>query len=565
MQRWIAPFLLPLLAHASPCPDWPAQRAASEITALARQIARWDDAYHNHGQTQVADELYDQARQRLLDWQRCYPSTLPELPGPLTGSAGSLDHPVPQTGLHKLSDADTAAWIASRQNLWIQPKVDGVAVTLVYRNGRLQQAISRGNGRSGQDWSARVKQLPAVPQQLPRPLDAVLQGELYWRLKQHVQARDGSAGARGKVAGAMARQQPDTQQAAAIGLFVWDWPDGPAEMSERLQQLAQLGFPDSQTHTHPLHDINQARQWRQHWYQQPQDFATDGVVIRQGSRPPGNRWRAEAPNWAIAWKHPAHQALAVVQRVEFSIGRSGRITPILHLQPADLDERRISRVALGSLQRWQALDVHPGDQVAISLAGQTIPRLDQVIWRSPQRTALSIPRPEDYHELSCWRPTPGCQQQFQARLAWLSSRRGLAMSGIGPNTWNALPLEHLLDWLTLDAKALQRLPGIGQRRAKQLLETFAQARQRPLRQWLDALGAPSGYDSRAVTDWHSLTHRDLAGWLSQPGINRQKARRLAAFFHHPEVRALGSQLQNEGIPAFQPDSHRLTTGGQSDQ
>src|SRR5690606_33689695 len=117
MQRWIAPFLLPLLAHASPCPDWPAQRAASEITALARQIARWDDAYHNHGQTQVADELYDQARQRLLDWQRCYPSTLPELPEPLGGSAGSLDHPAPQTGLHKLSDADTAAWIASRQNL----------------------------------------------------------------------------------------------------------------------------------------------------------------------------------------------------------------------------------------------------------------------------------------------------------------------------------------------------------------------------------------------------------------------------------------------------------------
>lgn len=562
MQRWIAPFLLPLLAHASPCPDWPAQRAASEIDALARQIALWDEAYHNQGQSRIADDIYDQARQRLQDWQQCHPSALPKLPEALTGSAGYLDHPVPQTGLRKLGDADTAAWIASRQNLWIQPKVDGVAVTLVYRNGRLQQAISRGNGRSGQDWSARARQLPAIPQQLPLALDAILQGELYWRLEQHVQARVGSVGARGKVAGAMARQQLDTQQAAAIGLFVWDWPDGPTEMSERLQQLAQLGFPDSQAHTHPLHDIDQARQWRQHWHQQPQAFATDGVVIRQGSRPPGNRWQAEAPHWAIAWKHPARQALAVVQRVEFSVGRSGRITLILHLQPANLNERRISRVALGSLQRWQTLDVRPGDQVAISLAGLTIPRLDQVIWRSPQRTALQIPRTEDYHELSCWRPTPGCQQQFRARLAWLSSRQGLAMSGIGPATWNSLSLERLLDWLTLDAETLLRLPGIGPRRAEQLLEAFAQARQRPLQQWLDALGAPSGYNSGAMTDWYGLIQRDLEDWLAQPGINQQKARRLVAFFRHPEVLALGSQLQSEGIPAFQPGAHRLAASKQ---
>ena len=83
------------------------------------------------------------------------------LADPLAGSSGTIAHPVPQTGLRKLNDAAVAEWINSRDDLWIQPKVDGVAVTLVYRDGVLRQAISRGDGRLGQDWTARARQLPA--------------------------------------------------------------------------------------------------------------------------------------------------------------------------------------------------------------------------------------------------------------------------------------------------------------------------------------------------------------------------------------------------------------------
>ncbi|PZR37818.1 MAG: NAD-dependent DNA ligase LigB, partial [Ectopseudomonas oleovorans] len=385
MTRWIALLLFPLTAQAAPCPDWPANRAKSELSVLSQQIAEWDDAYHNHGRSLIADELYDQARERLQSWHQCFPNALVDLPEPLAGSTGKLAHPVAQTGLRKLNDAAVAEWVASRDSLWIQPKVDGVAVTLVYQGGILKQAISRGDGRHGQDWTARARQLPAIPKHLKQPLDAVLQGELYWRLDDHVQSRDGGAGARGKVAGLMARQSLDEQETNAIGLFVWDWPNGPENMPERLKALQNLGFSDSLHYTQPLNSTADARGWRQHWLNAPLSFASDGVVIRQGIRPPGERWQAEAPHWAIAWKYPASQALAVVQAVDFNIGRTGRITPILRLQPVDLDERRISRVALGSLQTWEKLDIRPGDQVAIRLAGLTIPRLDQVIWRSPER------------------------------------------------------------------------------------------------------------------------------------------------------------------------------------
>ena len=559
MTRWIALLLFPLTAQAAPCPDWPANRAKSELSVLSQQIAEWDDAYHNHGRSLIADELYDQARERLQSWHQCFPNALVDLPEPLAGSTGKLAHPVAQTGLRKLNDAAVAEWVASRDSLWIQPKVDGVAVTLVYQGGILKQAISRGDGRHGQDWTARARQLPAIPKHLKQPLDAVLQGELYWRLDDHVQSRDGGAGARGKVAGLMARQSLDEQETNAIGLFVWDWPNGPENMPERLKALQNLGFSDSLHYTQPLNSTADARGWRQHWLNAPLSFASDGVVIRQGIRPPGERWQAEAPHWAIAWKYPASQALAVVQAVDFNIGRTGRITPILRLQPVDLDERRISRVALGSLQAWEELDIRPGDQVAIRLAGLTIPRLDQVIWRSPERAIVHAPDPNRYHAMSCWRLSSECQQQFQARLNWLAGKQGLNLPGVGPGTWSTLlagqKLVGLLDWLALDSEHLQQLPGIGPRRASQLQQAFAQAQRRSLQQWLQALGAPPGIQLGVEDDWATLLGRSHADWMKQPGVSQKSAERLLAFFSHPEVQRLGAQLQEAGTVGFLPQEN----------
>lgn len=559
MTRWIALLLFPLTAQAAPCPDWPANRAKSELSVLSQQIAEWDDAYHNHGRSLIADELYDQARERLQSWHQCFPNALIDLPEPLAGSTGKLAHPVAQTGLRKLNDAAVAEWIASRDSLWIQPKVDGVAITLVYRNGSLQQAISRGDGRHGQDWTARARKLPAIPKHLKQPLDAVLQGELYWRLDDHVQGRDGGAGARGKVAGLMARQSLDEQETNAIGLFVWDWPNGPENMPERLKALQNLGFSDSLHYTQPLNSTADARGWRQHWLNAPLSFASDGVVIRHGIRPPGERWQAEAPHWAIAWKYPASQALAVVQAVDFNIGRTGRITPILRLQPVDLDERRISRVALGSLQAWEELDIRPGDQVAIRLAGLTIPRLDQVIWRSQERAAVHAPDPHRYHAMSCWRLSDECQQQFQARLNWLAGKQGLNLPGVGPGTWSTLltgqKLHGLLDWLELDSEHLQQLPGIGPRRASQLQQAFAQAQRRSLQQWLQALGAPPSIQLGAEDNWATLLGRSHADWMKQPGVSQKSAERLLAFFSHPEVQRLGAQLQEAGTVGFLPQEN----------
>ncbi|MGY2043515.1 NAD-dependent DNA ligase LigB [Pseudomonas pergaminensis] len=542
---------LPLWVWAEECPD----AARSQVGALAAQIRHWDDSYHRLGQSPVNDELYDQARQRLTHWHQCFPETAAAPANPLASSRGTLSHPVAHTGLEKLLDEQAVdAWLNTRQDVWIQPKVDGVAVSLVYRQGRLKQVISRGDGAAGHDWSASARKIPGIVQQLPEPIDLVLQGELYWRLDDHVQSASGGLNARGKVAGLMNRKHLSDTDAAGIGLFVWAWPDGPAAFTERLATLARWGFTDSRRYSQPIRDISEAAHWRAYWYNHPLPFASDGVVLHQEQRAPAKRWQASAPYWSAAWKYPVTKALAWVRNVQFKIGRTGRITPMLELEPVRLDDRQISRVSAGSLKRWQALDIRAGDQVSISLAGQVIPRLDEVVLRSPTRADLPVPNPAKFHALSCWQLDPGCEEQLLARLTWLSGNQGLALPHIGRETWNVLIQAGLiagfLDWLTLDAAELANIEGFGDRSRARVLEGLHSARQRPFAQWLKALGVPPAARNNLEGDWLTLVARDTQAWLAIDGIGPGRAAQLSAFFRDPHVQAMAETLRVAGVDGF---------------
>ena len=542
---------LPFLAWAEACTD----EARTQVDTLAEQVRLWDDSYHRLGQSPVHDELYDQARQRLAHWRQCFPQTLAKPDNPLAGARGTFRHPVAHTGLEKLLDEQAVgAWLDSRQDVWIQPKVDGVAVTLVYRQGRLEQVISRGDGALGQDWSASARRIPGIVQQLPEPIDVVLQGELYWRLDDNVQSTTGGLNARSKVAGLMNRRQLSDADAAGIGLFVWAWPDGPSVFTERLATLARWGFTDSLRYSQPIRTLTEAAHWRMYWYNHSLPFASDGVVLHQTSRAPGKRWQVSAPYWAVAWKYPTSKALALVRKVQFKIGRTGRITPILELEPVRLDDRQIRRVSVGSLKHWQALDIRPGDQVSISLAGQVIPRLDHVILRNPTRIDLPVPDPRDFHALSCWQLDPGCEEQLLARLTWLSSNQGLALPYMGRETWNALIqaglIAGILDWLTLDAAELANIDGFGDRRRARVLDSLQSARQRPFAQWLKALGVPPSARNDLEGGWQALAAKDTQAWLATDGIGPGRAAQLSAFFRDPQVQALAETLRVAGIDGF---------------
>ncbi|WP_223522908.1 NAD-dependent DNA ligase LigB [Pseudomonas sp. A-B-26] len=556
LLRLFSAFFLTLIclpSNAADCPDWPAARAFDEIAALQKQIDLWDDHYHRGGRSLVADEIYDQSRAQLIAWRECFDVGL--APEPLRTAGGKLAHPIAHTGLDKLRDGRAVEhWLRDREGIWIQPKVDGVAVTLTYRNGLLYQAISRGDGIHGQDWTSSARQVPGIPRQLAQPLDVQVQGELYWHLTDHVQAKAGSLNARSMVAGLMARKALDPEHADNIRLFVWDWPQGPATVPERIAALEDLGFPSMAPYSQPVRTLADAEHWRDRWYRSPLPFASDGVVLRQNQRPSAERWQAKSPYWAVAWKYPFAQALAEVRKVEFKIGRTGRITPVLHLKPVTLDDRQIKRVSVSSLRRWTELDILPGDQVSISLAGLTIPRLDSVVLRSTERPQLNVPQAAAFHHLSCWEPTPGCESQFLARLTWLSGKRGLALPHVGAGTWEKLfetgHLNGLLDWLTLDARELANIDGFGERSSARLIDSFNSARQRPFARWLKALGLPPTGQAKLADSWQELANRNTEQWQAEAGIGPGRATQLSAFFRDPQVLALSETLRIAGIDGF---------------
>uniref|UniRef100_UPI0035C67BB2 NAD-dependent DNA ligase LigB n=1 Tax=Serratia quinivorans TaxID=137545 RepID=UPI0035C67BB2 len=540
---------------AETCPTWRPERLQLEITTLKTQLERWDVAYYQQGNSLIEDEVYDSLRKKLRLWLGCAGLAPADEPVPLL-PAGKVPHPVAHTGLRKLPDtAAVAQWLHGRSDLWVQPKVDGVAITLVYRDGELVAAISRGNGLKGENWLEKVRAIPAVPASIKgSPQTLTLQGELFLMVNGHQQKISGGINARARVAGALMKKQlsPLLQQ---IGLFVWAWPDGPQAMPQRLQQLAAMGFPLAQAYSQPVKSLAEVQQWREHWYQAALPFVTDGVVIHQVRSPQGRYWQAKPGDWAVAWKYPPVQQVTQVIGVDFNVGRTGKIAVVLRLEPVRLDDKWVARVNLGSLSRWRQWAVAPGDQVSISLKGHGIPHLNKVVWRVKKRSVPSAPSAEDYHPLSCFSWRPDCRQQFLARLAWLSGRQGLNLHGVSESTWQALIdqglVRHLLDWLVLTPEQLMSAPGIGDKRGQSIYRQFQLARQQPFARWLIALGAPlSPQQAVTLKNWHQAQQLPTEAWRTMAGIGTKRARQVVDFLQHPPLLALVSTLASQQITGF---------------
>lgn len=540
-----------------------------EAKELMQLLNQWNLAYYEQGISLVTDAVYDQSLQRYFHLQVCYPEL--NLVALSTQATQQVKHPFAHTGLNKLPTSKAVQqWINERSNqtLWVQPKADGVAVSLVYTNGKLSQAISRGKNGVGQDWTTKVRNLPNVPQQINTHLtQVVLQGELVWRLTNHIQAKQTSQGARSQIAGFMQRQQTDAEEAKKVEVYIWDWPNSGLNMQAQLNQLTRWGFIRSQGLTQPVKNLDEVKHWQNHWYTQPLFMATDGVVLRQQQRPLPETWQEQPPSWAIAWKHPAQQAVTRVSKITYTVGRTGRITPLLELEPFELDQRTISRTSLGSLNKLKQLDVQKGDLVTIQLAGLTLPQLDEVLVRSQPRSKTNHPPEDAFHFLSCLQakainksPYPkGCKQQFIARLTWLSSYQALNMQGISEGTWALLLdaglLKDLTSWLALTVEDLQPLAGIGTKRSRLLALNFYLARQQPLEVWLSALGMPpSGTDKlfnqQEVKHWQTLAARSLEDWQALSGVGKKRAQDLLEFFNHPVIQEQAGYLAKQGVTGF---------------
>ncbi|EFN7488450.1 NAD-dependent DNA ligase LigB [Escherichia coli] len=560
MKVWMA-ILISILCWQSSawavCPAWSPARAQEEISRLQQQIKQWDDDYWKEGKSEVEDGVYDQLSARLTQWQRCFGNETRDVMMPPLN--GAVMHPVAHTGVRKMADKNALSlWMRERSDLWVQPKVDGVAVTLVYRDGKLNKAISRGNGLKGEDWTQKVRLISAVPQTVSGPLaNSTLQGEIFLKRKGHIQQQMGGINACAKVAGLMMRQgNSDTLNSLAV--FVWAWPDGPHLMTDRLKDLATAGFTLTQTYTRAVKNADEVAHVRNEWWKAKLPFVTDGVVVRAAKEPESRHWLPGQAEWLVAWKYQPVAQVAEVKAIQFAVGKSGKISVVASLAPVMLDDKKIQRVNIGSVRRWQEWDIAPGDQILVSLAGQGIPRIDDVVWRGAERTKPTPPE-NRFNSLTCYFASDVCQEQFISRLVWLGSKQVLGLDGIGEAGWRALHqthrFEHIFSWLLLTPEQLQNTPGIAKSKSAQLWHQFNLARQQPFTRWVMAMGIPLTRAALNASDersWSQLLFSTEQFWQQLPGTGSGRARQVIEWKENAQIKKLGSWLSAQQITGFEP-------------
>lgn len=557
MKVWMA-ILISILCWQSSvwavCPAWSPARAQEEISRLQQQIKQWDDDYWKEGKSEVEDGVYDQLSARLTQWQRCFGSEPRDVMMPPLN--GAVMHPVAHTGVRKMVDKNALSlWMRERSDLWVQPKVDGVAVTLVYRDGKLNKAISRGNGLKGEDWTQKVSLISAVPQTVSGPLaNSTLQGEIFLQREGHIQQQMGGINARAKVAGLMMRQD-DSDTLNSLGVFVWAWPDGPQLMTDRLKELATAGFTLTQRYTRAVKNADEVARVRNEWWKAKLPFVTDGVVVRGAE---SRHWLPGQAEWLVAWKYQPVAQVAEVKAIQFAVGKSGKISVVASLAPVMLDDKKVQRVNIGSVRRWQEWDIAPGDQILVSLAGQGIPRIDDVVWRGAERTKPTPPE-NRFNSLTCYFASDVCQEQFISRLVWLGSKQVLGLDGIGEAGWRALHqthrFEHIFSWLLLTPEQLQNTPGIAKSKSAQLWHRFNLARKQPFTRWVMAMGIPLTRAALNASDersWSQLLFSTEQFWQQLPGTGSGRARQVIEWKENAQIKKLGSWLAAQQITGFEP-------------
>ncbi len=443
----------------------------------------------------------------------------------------------------------------SGNGVLVQPKIDGVAVELVYKNGQLIQASTRGNGEMGVDILRHIQQMPLIPKTLSPPMnnennELILHGELFARL-DHISPSilEQYASARHLVAGQLNRAEPETETIKAFDFFPWLWVNSPF-ISDFLsiKSLADMGFPLVQQHTYRTASFPEIKQHLEHYatVKKPQ-FLMDGIVIKVDNialRKKLGR-AGNTPVWAMAWKFPPATTTSEVQTIEFTIGRTGHITPMVHIKPVMIKNRTLSTISLGSIQNLNRKDLAVRDQISIKLKGSATPVFGKVLFRPENRIKPELPDTNLYTPFTCLTMSPECEEQFIARLEWLVGKQGLQLSGINKPRIQQLvssgKVRTLVDILKLDQQTLY-LSGMGMEDSQQYLTSIQ--RPKTVDQQIIALSIPTIGKNRAtkltrcIKDLPLFYEKSSNNLRHCLGIREKEVLRIVRYLDQPEVKAV---------------------------
>ncbi|MFZ5654122.1 MAG: NAD-dependent DNA ligase LigA [Pseudomonadota bacterium] len=582
----------------------PAAAVRREAAALREQLHAHNISYYVHDNPRISDAEYDSLLRRLQQIEAEYPELrTPDSPTQRVGAAPST-HFAPLRHLQPMLSLDNAFSAAElrdfdrrvRERLGgdaapayvCEPKFDGLAVNLCYREGLLASGATRGDGETGEDITANLKTLASIPLRLAgKPVPALIEvrGEVYLSLRgfAELNARAEQAGERvfvnprNAAAGSLRQLDPRVTAArplrfCAYGVGAVEGWGEPATQMALLAQLRDWGFPVSPLlELAPTVDAAIAYFGRLETRRRALDYAIDGAVFKvdriDWQRQLG--FAARAPRWAVACKFPAEEATTVLEGVEFQVGRTGALTPVARLRPVFVGGVTVANASLHNFDELERLGARIGDTLVVRRAGDVIPQVVRVMTELRPPDARPIPLPERCP--ACGSPlerpsgevvvrcTGGlvCPAQRRQSLLHFASREAMDIEGLGEKLVEQLVARDLVrtvaDLYRLRRDQLLGLDRLAEKSADKLLAAIDASRHTTLARFLYALGIREV--GQATARILAREFGSLAALLAAPAERLQQVRDIGpvvaghvrAFFDNPDNRAVIEELLAAGI------------------
>ena len=509
-----------------------ATTAATEAVALRAELNQWRRDYYDNDAPKVEDDVYDREYARLVALEKAFPTIVTsDSPTQLVGGtvkAGftKVQHDIPMLSLgdvfshEELQEFDDRL----RQNVDdpfdynCELKIDGLALSLRYENGRLVQGSTRGNGTIGEDITQNIMTIASIPHELKRPLTVEVRGECYMpkaafaALNERREAAGEPIFANPRNAAAGSLRQLDTKVTAErqLSTFMYNVADyaplTARTQSDMLEEFADLGFainPDFKV----AHSMTDVFSYIDHYQNERPDLAygIDGIVIKANPLPLQRSLGAtvKVPRWAIAFKFPPDEQPTLLEDVEWTVGRTGVVTPTAVMTPVQLAGTTVARASLHNPDYVQAKDVRIGDTVLLHKAGDIIPEIASVDLSKRPKEAVPLPIPtfcpscgaplvhlEDEVALRCINPK--CPAQVQEGLVHFASRNAMNIDGLGPKLIAQLYTSGLVtdvaDLYRLTTADLLGLDKVKDKSAANLLTAIDRSRNNSLERLLFGLG-----------------------------------------------------------------------------
>lgn len=568
-----------------------------KIDKLKKLIRHYDYQYYVLAKPEISDFKYDELYKKLKELENQFPefitsdSPTQRIGDGLSGKFTTIEHRIPMQSLdntytfQEIKEFDKKIrenYSSGDINYVVEPKIDGVAVSLIYENGILSKGITRGNGYQGDDITTNIRTIRSLPLKLienvviPEMLE--VRGEVYMKPSVLQEINDGRkekgiellANTRNAAAGSLKNLNPRVVAERKLDILIHTIVDDIWKThSHSIKNLHLMGLPvfyPSQTCNSAEHLIRECKIWNTK--RKELDFTVDGLVIKVDdilSRKIIGQ-TSRAPKWSIAYKFPAERTQTVIDKIDIQVGRTGILTPVAIMKPVSLGGTKVSRASLYNADEIEKLDIREKDTVLIEKGGEIIPKVVEVIKHLNKSSVFIMPDkcpscsgPVSHYpgEVAYRCISPDCPAQVKGRIIHFASRSAMDITGMGVKLVDQLVdkklLNHIGDIYNLKTEDIAGLERLGEKSAENLINSINNSKKKPLDKLIYALGILNVGQRTAKSlsekygDLHLLAEADSEELQQIDDIGPVVAKSIEDFFNLDSTSKIIKELEESGV------------------